>query len=79
MKTTHKNLTTTDYATKSSHLLLERIRNILKLNSVLNYPAEGFKSSIIVLSETKENQILRNEAEIRRNQTRVYAGIAPPK
>jgi hypothetical protein len=79
MKTTHKNLTISDYTAKSSHVSLKRIKGFLRLNTTLNYPTEGFKSSIKGFSETKENEALRTEAEIRRNQSRIYESIIPPK
>jgi hypothetical protein len=79
MKATHKNLTNGDCATKSVHDSLERVRSFLRLNRTLNYPAEGFKSSITWYRENKENEALRTEVEMKRNQARIYASVVPPK
>ena len=79
MKATHKNLTRSDYTTKSGHVSLERIKGFLRINSALSYPKEDFISSNIGFCESRENEALRAEVEMKRNQARTYAGIVPPK
>ena len=79
MKATHKNLTNRDYTTKSVPASLNRIRGFLRLNTTLGYQTERLNSSIMEFSQTKENEVLKIETEIRRNQGRTYASIVPPK
>ena len=79
MKATHKNLTNSDYTTKSGLASLNRIRGFLRLNTTLGYQTERLNSSIMEFIQTKENEVLKIETEIRRNQGRTYASIVPPK
>jgi hypothetical protein len=79
MKTANKKLANSDYATKSGHVSLERIKGFLRLSVTLNHTDEGLKSSIIGFVETKESEALRTEVELMRSKARTYAGIVPPK
>jgi hypothetical protein len=82
MKSAHKNLTSSGRLHKLGHVSNERIRSVLrlkKLNGTLNHTAVVFNSSIIGSNETKENEVLMLELELKRNQARTYAGVVPPR
>ena len=79
MKATQKNLPRKDLANKLGHASLERIKGFLRIGSTLNQQSEGFKTSITGYSQSKENDALRIELEIKRNQALTYASILPPK
>ena len=58
--------------------LLERIRNTFSLHT-LGSKINAFNSTITEQAQSKENNALSIEAEIRQNQARSYASIIPPR
>jgi hypothetical protein len=79
MKTHHRKNNSNVRTLNSVQNPFERITGFFRLNNFLTFKAKTFNYLLQESSLTKEEEMLKIEAEIKRNQARNYANIVPPK